>query len=107
EFIEAVPPADWFRLPAGGVTHVAWQVGHLAIAQYRLCFVQLHGALPTDESFFPAGFFERFKRESVPGADPATYPNPSEIRRVFDAVHRQLLEELPAYPDADLDSPVN
>src|SRR5262245_5895959 len=107
EFIDAVPESDWFRMPAEGVTHVAWQVGHLAIAQYRLCFVQLRGPRPEDVSFFPAGFFDRFKRESVPDADPGTYPTPAEIRRVFDAVNARLFEELPAYPDADLDSPVN
>ena len=26
--IHEIDPADWFRLPTGGVSHVAWQVGH-------------------------------------------------------------------------------
>ena len=34
--VDAVPESQWFRQPAEGVTHVAWQVGHLAMAQYRL-----------------------------------------------------------------------
>jgi DinB superfamily len=105
--ISDIPPADWFRMPAGGATHVAWQVGHLAIAQYRLCFMQLRGAKPEDGSFIPAGFLEPFLRESVPSPDPAAYPSVEMIRRVFDAVHARLLDQLPSYPDADLDSPVN
>lgn len=107
DLIDSIPEADWFRMPSEGVTHVAWQVGHLAIAQYRLCFTQLRGFQPEDESFFPPGFLDPFKRESVPCADPKAYPSPTEIRRVFDAVHARLLDILPAYPDADLDSPVN
>ena len=34
--LDGVPEAEWFRMPAEGVTHVAWQVGHLAMAEYRL-----------------------------------------------------------------------
>jgi hypothetical protein len=107
ESLDTIAPADWFRMPAEGVTHVAWQVGHLAIAQYRLCFTQLRGFQPEDASFFPARFLELFRRESTPNPDPAAYPSPAEIRRVFEAVHARLLDELPIYPDSDLDSPVN
>jgi hypothetical protein len=107
EFVDAVPQLEWFRMPAEGVTHVAWQVGHLAIAEYRLCFTQLRGFRPGDEAFFPPGFLDPFKRTSTPSPDPAAYPAPAVIRRVFDAVHVQLLDELPEYPDSDLDSPVN
>ena len=39
---------DWFRIPPGGVTHVAWQVGHLAMAQYRLCLERVRGARPDE-----------------------------------------------------------
>ena len=34
---------DWFRQPAEGVTHVAWQVGHLAVAQYGLALKRVRG----------------------------------------------------------------
>ena len=27
---------DWFRMPQGAVSHVAWQVGHIAYSEYRL-----------------------------------------------------------------------
>ena len=43
ELIDAVPESDWFRQPAEGVTHVGWQVGHLAMAstawRWTLCGV--------------------------------------------------------------------
>ncbi len=39
--LDQTPPAKWFRQPPGGVSHVAWQVGHLAFAEYRLAGVSL------------------------------------------------------------------
>ena len=32
----SVPLSEWFTIPPGGVSNVAWQVGHLAMTQYRL-----------------------------------------------------------------------
>ncbi len=104
--IESIPQADWFRAPTEGVTHVGWQVGHMAVAQYRLCFMQLRGPKPEDGVFFPPTFMDLFRKESTPNHDPAAHPSVAEIRQVFDAIHARLLEELSNYPDADLDSPV-
>jgi hypothetical protein len=39
ELLDQTPADDWFRLPAGGVSHVAWQVGHIAFAEYRLALL--------------------------------------------------------------------
>jgi hypothetical protein len=47
-FLDALPDADWFRMPPGGVTHVAWQVGHLAFAEYRLALERIRGPRPDD-----------------------------------------------------------
>ena len=35
--LEGVEEADWFAMPAGCPTHLAWQLGHLAMAEYGLC----------------------------------------------------------------------
>ena len=34
--LDAITSDDWFREPTEGVTHVAWQVGHLAYAEHLL-----------------------------------------------------------------------
>src|SRR5262245_3875080 len=34
---------EWFCQPAGLPTHLAWQVGHLAMAQYGLTMIRLRG----------------------------------------------------------------
>ena len=104
ERIDSVPLADWFTVPAGGVSHIAWQVGHIAIAEYRLCLGRLRPRTADDETMMPEAFLKLFVPGSSPG--PASeYPPVGEIRAVFDRVHARILEELPEYSDADLDLP--
>lgn len=100
ELLETIPEGDWFRMP-GGVTHIAWQVGHLAVAEYRLVLDRIFG-LPPDPDVIPEAFLPPFARGSSPSADPAAYPTPAEIRRVFDGVHRRCLIQLGSLSDADL-----
>lgn len=105
--IDTIPAADWFRMPPAGVTHVAWQVGHLAMAEYRLCLERIRGPRPEDANLLPPIFHQCFGRGSMPpDPDPAKYPPAAEIRAVFDRVHERALAELPGIPDADLDAPI-
>jgi hypothetical protein len=103
--LETIEPGHWFRQPAEGVTHVAWQVGHLAFAEYKLLLERFRGARPDDSSLVSADFLALFGRGTVPDPDQSHYPVPDVIRSVFDAVHRQALEELADYPDHRLDEP--
>jgi uncharacterized damage-inducible protein DinB len=104
--LDRVSEGDWFRRPAGGVTHIAWQVGHMAMAQYLLCLDRIRGVRPEDEELISPHFLSLFRRESVPDADATKYPSTSEIRSVFDRVHKRLLQELPHIPEQDLDQPL-
>jgi hypothetical protein len=103
--LETIKPDDWFRQPAGGVSHVAWQVGHLAFAEYKLLLERFRGARPSDIQLISEEFMNRFGRGSMPEPDPSRYPAPSEIRKVFDRVHFQALEELKGVADEELDQP--
>ncbi len=102
--VDGTPAEDWFRMPPGGVTHVAWQVGHLAMAQYRLALLRLRGERPGDGELISESFIKTFGAKSVPDPDPAKYPSVPEIRAVFDRVHARLLAELTGFPDSELDS---
>ena len=104
--LDTIPESDWFRMPAGGVTHVAWQVGHLAMAQYLLCLSRVRGPRPDDEQLIPAAFVNTFRRDSVPDPDPAKFPPVAEIRATFDRVHDRVLADLADFPDAELDAPL-
>jgi hypothetical protein len=100
--LDSVPEAEWFRMPAEGVTHVAWQVGHLAVAEYRLALGRLRGRRADDGELISDDFQRVFCATSVPDADPAKYPAPAAIRAVFDRVHGRVLAELKDFPEAEL-----
>jgi uncharacterized damage-inducible protein DinB len=101
--LEDVDDDDWFRQPAEGVTHIAWQVGHLAMAQYALLMLRLRGKEPEDGQVISADFFRLFQKGTTPQADPSAYPEPRGIRAVLGRVHQRALEELSSYTDDQLD----
>jgi hypothetical protein len=103
--LDQVPAADWFRQPPDGVTHIAWQVGHLTVAQYRLALERTRGPQPQDAGLVSNDLWRLFGRESVPDADPRKYPSQPEIRALFDRVHQQTLQELPGLDESELDKP--
>jgi hypothetical protein len=104
KLLDSIDPADWFAMP-GGVSHIAWQVGHLAMAEYRLGLERLRGRQPGDEVLISELFLMQFGRDSVPEPDPAKNPSPGEIRHAFDQVHGQVLHELPRWSDEELQAP--
>jgi uncharacterized damage-inducible protein DinB len=104
--LSGTSPDDWFRMPSEGVSHIAWQVGHLAFAQYSLGLKRLRGTRPEDAHLVPPSFLEKFGRGSAPDPNPQAYPSPAEIRRIFDALHKQVLLEVSALDDAVFDEPL-
>ena len=84
--LDRTPTAEWFCQPPGGVSHVAWQVGHLAFAQYRMALERIRGPQPQDADLISEVFLRLFGRDSVPDPDPAKYPCQVEVRSVFDRV---------------------
>ena len=105
--LETLQEEDWLRAPVGVSTHIAWQVGHLAVAQYGLCLFRMRGRRRDDASLMSSAFRKRFSRGSTPHLETTAQPPVAEIREVFQRVHQQSLEELVGYSDADLDEPVD
>ena len=94
ELLADVADEDWFRQPSEGVTHIAWQVGHLAMAEYAICLARRRGSEPGDKDFLSRKFRRHFGKGSAPVADPEANPTPAKIRDVLAAVHARVLEEL-------------
>src|SRR3984893_2789546 len=82
--LEQTPASEWFRQPQGGVSHIAWQVGHLAFAEYRLALWRIRGPQTQDDALFSQEFVRLFGPNSVPDVDPAKYLAPAEIRAALD-----------------------
>jgi hypothetical protein len=105
--VEAIDEGLWFTMPPGCPTHVAWQVGHLAMAEYGLCLYRLRGRQPIDLELMTSGFRKLFSRGTVPEVDEAKYPPPAEIRATLDRVHAQVLQEAAAFTAEQLAEPID
>lgn len=103
DLLRHIPDDQWFRQPTEGVTNVAWQVGHLAVAQYGLALRRVRGERPEDEQLVPTSFRLRYGKGSTPSPDPSQNASPSDIRGVFDRVHEVVLQEIGQLSDAVLD----
>ena len=105
--LEDVETKLWFSMPENSSTHIGWQVGHLAMAEYGLALFRQRGRQPDDTTLMSSRFRKAFSRGSTPNPDPSANPEPNEIREVFDRVHQQVLSELPTFDQAQLDEPVD
>lgn len=102
--LEDIPEQDWHLMPIAGVTHITWQVGHLAIAQYNLTLARIRGSMPGDRELFPSdNFAELFGRTSTPLDDPSRYPTPAELRATLNKVSTQANSDLANLTDDELD----
>jgi DinB superfamily len=105
-FLVGLTPDEWFWHPPELTTHVAWQIAHLSVAQYRLCLERIRGRTAADDAFMPVSFVDRFQLGSKPAAGAENNPPQAEIERIFDAVHERSLAELAARTDEEMDVPL-
>ena len=65
-----ISPDRWYEQPVEGVNHVAWQVGHIAMAQYGLALLRQRGRQPLDRELMPKLFMRAFAKDSTPAGSP-------------------------------------
>ena len=109
ELLEATPRDVWFEMPAGLPTHVAWQVGHLAVSQYGLLMFRIRGRRPEDLELIPGTFRKAYGRSAVPKPDASTQPTADELldrlNRVYELAHGELADIDPSVLLEPIDMP--
>lgn len=105
--LEGIEDREWFAMPSGAPSHLAWQVGHIAMAQYGLCLFRIRGRQEIDTELMSSSFRKLFSKSSIPDADAGKYPPPETIRGTFDRVYQQAIKELPSVDEALLADPVD
>ena len=95
---------DWFDRPEQYDTHIAWQVGHIAVASYGLTLFRQRGRADVDSELMSGAFRKKFMKGTSPPGDDAGFPTPTEIIEVLDRVLEQTMTELPDF-EATLDEP--
>jgi uncharacterized damage-inducible protein DinB len=93
-----ISPDRWYEQPVEGVNHVAWQVGHIAMAQYGLALLRQRGRQPLDRELMPKPFMRAFAKDSTPASSAEDALAVADILDVFNRVHSQVLKELESYP---------
>lgn len=103
--LDHTEPALWMQIPPGCPTHIAWQVGHLTIAQFRLAIHYIRETTDVDDAVLSIDFMTPFRRGTPANHPDAAYPDVADIRAAFDRVNQYVMSELPRYVDVDLDAP--
>ena len=97
--LEDLNDDDWFWSPPEYPTHIAWQVGHIAMSEYGLAMFQQRGRLTEDRERMSGKYRKLFLRGTEPKLDREAYPSPPEILEVLNNVHQQMRIEVPTFEE--------
>lgn len=92
--IQTIPEPLWYVIPAGLSTHLAWQVGHLGVAQYGLMLFRQRGRAEGDVTLMPGWLRKQFGRGTQAMTNSDNLPKPGVLMEHLDAIHRQAIDEV-------------
>ncbi|QGJ69744.1 Hypothetical protein PBC10988_14310 [Planctomycetales bacterium 10988] len=96
----------WYQFVGEDKTHLAWQVGHIAMSQYMLTLFRVRGKKDEDEAIIPRKHLKAFAKGSIPQPFEESPFTPEELRHTFNGVYQQVMREIPEYTDEDLSQSV-
>lgn len=107
ELLGATPEKDWFVIPDGLPTNLAWQVGHLAVSQYGLLMFRIRGRDPADLDLIPGRFRKAYSRQSTPSDSQEKQPTAEKLLERLEEVHRRAISEVTSTSVETLMEPVD
>jgi hypothetical protein len=105
--IEDIPLESWYVQPEGVPTHLAWQVGHLAVAEYGLLLFRQRGRAEGDLELMPGWLRKKFSRGSSALSAEETGVTPNDLLDVFHRIHEQAMNEAAVLPATSLGEPTD
>lgn len=105
--LEGVPDDLWAVAPQGVPTHFAWQIGHLAMAQYGLMLFRMRGRAEGDVALMPGWMRKRYSRGSSPSLEPAENPSKTELLECLDRIHATAMALVADLPVTVLQEPTD
>ena len=94
--------AEMLVRPAPGANHAAWQIGHLVVAESRLLNAAVPGAVPPP----PAGYTDKFTKETAKNDDPAFFPGKAELLDALTKGREATITWAQSLKPADLDKTI-
>ncbi|MEM8735715.1 MAG: DinB family protein [Planctomycetota bacterium] len=98
QLIDSVPENRWYEIPPGLPTHLAWQVGHLAVSQYGLMLFRQRGRGPGDLELMPGWLRKQFGRGTTPAERTEKSPSPGDLLERLDKINEQAILEVSQLP---------
>lgn len=106
QLIESIPRELWYVQPSSATTHVAWQVGHLAVSQYGLMLFRQRGRAPGDLELMPGWLRKQFGRGTTPSAFNEKSPRPDELLKRLNAIYECAQHEVRSFTAEQLAEPI-
>ncbi len=100
-YLEDLSDKELFHRPCPGANHINWQVGHLLVAEHGMIEKVAPGSMPP----LPAGFAERYTKETASSDKPEAFSNKADLLSVAVEQRKGTLAALAKTSDADLDKP--
>lgn len=104
--LEDLADEDWYWSPQDFCTHIAWQVGHIAMSHYGLTLFRQRGRGENDSKLMSSKFRKLFMKGTEPKREREAYPDPQEILEVLERVRQQTHAEIASF-DGELDQPID
>lgn len=105
QLIESVPFELWYKIPDGMSTHLAWQVGHLAVSQYGLMLFRQRGRAEGDATLLPGWLRKQFGRGTQPPPLSDSAPTPASLMARLSQIDQQSIQETEQLAIATLREP--
>lgn len=105
--LDGLDEDQWFWTPQQFPTHIAWQVGHVAVAQYGLTLFRQRGRADVDSELMTGSQRKLFMKGTTPDGDRAVYPSREVILAMMERVNTRMLAEIDSFDGAQLDEPVD
>lgn len=90
--ISEIPEDLWQKAPEGLPSHFAWQIGHLAVAQYGLMLFRQRGRAEGDVDLMPGWFRKRYSRGTNALGDTTPHPDRQTMLEMLSRIHSASME---------------
>lgn len=104
--LDGLSEQDWFTIPENAPSHIAWQVGHLAMAQYGLTLFRQRGRAEVDTKLMSGKFRKKFMKGTTPDSELTNVTSRDEIMEVLHRVNDQMLAEIDGFDGPGMDETV-
>jgi hypothetical protein len=98
-YLADLTDADLLHRPCPGANHIAWQLGHLIVAEHDLIDKVCPGTMPA----LPAGFRERYTKETAGSESPSQFDTKADLMKAFETQRAGTLKNLSNQKDSDFD----